>query len=58
MSDALDKLKHAAEDVTGQAKEKAGQAKGDESLEAEGQNDQTKASVKKAGDDVKDVFKS
>ncbi len=58
MSDALDKLKHTAEDVTGKAKEKAGEASGDERLEAEGQNDQTKASVKKVGDDVKDVFKS
>lgn len=58
MSDALDKLKHSAEDVAGKAKEKAGDATGDERLEAEGHNDQTKAGVKKVGDDVKDIFKS
>jgi uncharacterized protein YjbJ (UPF0337 family) len=58
VSDALDKLKHSAEDAAGKAKEKVGEAKGDESLEAEGHTDQTKAGVKKVGDDVKDVFKS
>jgi uncharacterized protein YjbJ (UPF0337 family) len=58
VSDALDKLKHSAEDLAGKAKEKTGEAKGDESLEAEGQTDQTKAGVKKVGDDVKDIFKS
>jgi uncharacterized protein YjbJ (UPF0337 family) len=58
MSDALDKLKHSAEDLAGKAKEKAGETQGDERLEAEGQNDQTKAEVKKVGDDVKDIFKS
>lgn len=54
----MDKLKHSAEDVAGKAKEKVGDAKGDETLEAEGQNDQTEAKVKKTGDDIKDVFKS
>lgn len=58
VSDALDKLKHSAEDVAGKAKEKAGDAKGDEKLEAEGKNDQTEAKVKKTGDDIKDIFKS
>lgn len=58
MSDAIDKLKHSAEDLAGKAKEKAGEAKGDESLEAEGHSDQAEASVKKVGDDVKDIFKS
>lgn len=57
MSDAIDKLKHAAEDLVGKAKEATGKATDDESLEAEGNADQTKASVKKTGDDVKDIFK-
>ena len=52
-----DKAKNAAEDLVGKAKEALGDAKGDDSLEAEGQKDQTKASVKKTGEDVKDVFK-
>jgi uncharacterized protein YjbJ (UPF0337 family) len=58
VSDALYKFKHTAQDLAGKAKEKAGQAKGDESLEAEGRNDQVEAEVKKVGDDVKDIFKS
>ena len=53
-----DKAKNAAEDLVGKAKEAVGDAKGDDSLKAEGQKDQTKASVKKkTGEDVKDVFK-
>ncbi len=51
-----DKIKHAAEDLTGKAKEAAGKATGNERLEAEGQADQAKADVKKAGDNVKDAF--
>jgi len=58
VSDAIDKLKHSAEDVAGKAKEATGKATDDESLEAEGHTDQAKASVKKTGDDIKDVFKS
>jgi uncharacterized protein YjbJ (UPF0337 family) len=52
-----DKIQNAAEDTTGKAKEAVGDKTGNESLEAEGQKDQTKASVKKVGEDVKDVFK-
>ncbi|MCI2957257.1 CsbD family protein [Agromyces atrinae] len=54
---AEDKIKNAAEDLTGKAKEAAGKVTGNEKLEAEGQADQTKASVKKAGENVKDAFK-
>lgn len=53
-----DKAKNAAEDLTGKAKEAVGKATDNEKLEAEGKADQTKASAKKAGEDVKDVFKS
>jgi uncharacterized protein YjbJ (UPF0337 family) len=54
---ASDKIKNAAEDLAGKAKEAAGKVTGNEKLEAEGKIDQTKASVKKAGEDVKDAFK-
>ncbi len=52
-----DKAKNAAEDLAGKAKEAIGDAKGDDQLKAEGKADQTKASAKKTGEDVKDVFK-
>ncbi len=52
-----DKAKNAAEDLAGKAKEAIGDAKNDDELKAEGKADQTKASAKKAGEDVKDVFK-
>ncbi len=52
-----DKIKNAAESTVGQAKEKLGQATGDEDLKAEGSVDQSKADAKQAGEKVKDVFK-
>lgn len=52
-----DKAKNAAEDLTGKAKEAVGKVTDNEKLEAEGKADQTKASAKKTGEDVKDVFK-
>ena len=54
---AFDKIKNKAEDVSGEAKEKLGQVTGDESLEAEGKKDQTKSSLKDAGESIKDAFK-
>ncbi|GGM38030.1 hypothetical protein GCM10010102_36990 [Promicromonospora citrea] len=51
-----DKIKHAAEDAGGKLKETTGRATDDEELQAEGEADQTKAKLKKAGDDVKDAF--
>lgn len=53
---AADKAKHTAQDLKGKAKEAAGKATGNDRLEADGKLDQTKASVKKAGDDLKDAF--
>lgn len=53
-----DKIKHAAEDLEGKAKEALGKAKGDDQLEAEGKGDQSKADLKKAGENVKDAFKN
>jgi len=52
-----DKIKNAAEDLGGKVKEGAGKVTGNERLEAEGQADQVKADVKKAGENVKDAFK-
>ncbi len=52
-----DKIKNAAEDLTGKAKEGVGKATDNERLEAEGQGDQTKANLKQAGENVKDAFK-
>jgi uncharacterized protein YjbJ (UPF0337 family) len=53
----LDKAKNKAEELGGKAKEKTGQATGDERLEAEGDLDQTKGNLKQAGEKVKDAFK-
>ena len=53
-----DKAKNTAEDLKGKGKEAKGDATGDDSLKAEGKTDQTKSSVKQAGENVKDAFKS
>lgn len=52
-----DKIKNAAQDIAGKAKEAVGQHRGDKDLEQEGSADQTKASFKNAGENVKDAFK-
>ena len=52
-----DKIQNAAQDMAGKAKEAVGKGTDDERLEAEGQADQTKANLKKAGENVKDAFK-
>jgi uncharacterized protein YjbJ (UPF0337 family) len=52
-----DKISNAAEDLGGKAKEAAGKASGNDSLEAEGHGDQSAAKAKKVGEDVKDVFR-
>jgi uncharacterized protein YjbJ (UPF0337 family) len=52
-----DKIKNAAQDIAGKAKEAVGKGTDNERLEAEGQSDQTKADFKKAGENVKDAFK-
>ena len=51
-----DKVSNTTEDLAGKAKEAAGKATDDESLEAEGQMDQSKADLKRAGEKVKDAF--
>ncbi len=54
---AVDKMKNAAEDATGKGKEAVGKATDNENLEAEGNKDQPKSSLKDAGENVKDAFK-
>lgn len=54
---AEDKIKNAAQDLAGKAKEAVGKLTGDEAKEAEGKADQAKADLKKAGENVKDAFK-
>ena len=52
-----DKLKNTTESTVGEAKEKFGDATGNEDMQAEGKTDQAKADLKQAGEKVKDVFK-
>lgn len=52
-----DKAKNAVENATGKGKEATGRATDDEKLEADGRNDQSKADLKDAGENVKDAFK-
>ena len=53
-----DKIRNAAEDLGGKAKEAVGKATDNERLEAEGQGDQAKSDLKQAGENVKDAFKN
>lgn len=53
-----DKIKNKIEDAEGKAKEALGRVTGDRSTENEGRKDQAKSSLKDAGENVKDAFKS
>ncbi|WP_139346635.1 CsbD family protein [Sinomonas mesophila] len=52
-----DKIRNKAEELSGKAKERLGEATDDERLEAEGQAEQTKAGLKQAGEHLKDAVK-
>jgi uncharacterized protein YjbJ (UPF0337 family) len=52
-----DKMQNKAEELKGEAKERAGGATGDESTQAEGKAEKAKADLKQAGEKVKDAFK-
>ena len=54
---ADDKTHNKVEDIRGGAKEKIGEATGDDELRRQGERDQSKADLKQAGEKVKDVFK-
>jgi len=51
------KTRNTAQKVKGQFKEAAGAVTGNERLEAEGRADKTKASLKQAGEKLKDAFR-
>ena len=52
-----DKAKHEGENVGGQAKEVAGEVRGDKPLKNKGKREQWKSKAKKAGENVKDAAK-
>ena len=52
-----EKISNKTDSVVGKGKEKVGGAVGNESMEAEGKKDQSKSSLKQAGENVKDAFK-
>ena len=52
-----DRIDATATDIGGKAKEGFGKVTGNEKLEAEGEAQQAKADIKKAGENVKDAFK-
>ena len=54
---ARNKTRNTAQKVKGQFKEAAGAVTGNERLEAEGRADKTKASLKQAGEKLKDAFR-
>ncbi len=55
---ARDKASNKIDDLGGKAKEAAGKVTGDKDTENEGKVDQAKASLKDAGEKIKDAFKS
>jgi uncharacterized protein YjbJ (UPF0337 family) len=52
-----DKAKNKAQSVKGSAKEAAGRAKDDRTLETEGKADRAKSDLKQAAEKVKDAIK-
>lgn len=54
---AGDKIKAAADKVTGQVKETVGQATDNDKLVAEGKADQAKGTIRDKVEDVKEMFK-
>ena len=54
---AGDRTDNQREKLGGKAKEGVGKVTGDENLENQGKNDQSKSDMKQAGEKVKDAFK-
>jgi uncharacterized protein YjbJ (UPF0337 family) len=52
-----DKAKNTGQQAKGKVKEAAGKVTGDHHLRAEGKADQTEASLKQAGEKVKDALR-
>lgn len=53
-----DKVSNKSEELKGKVKEGAGNATGDQELQAEGRADQASGQAKQAGEKVKDAVKS
>jgi uncharacterized protein YjbJ (UPF0337 family) len=54
---ARDKIKNTTQNAKGKVKEAAGKATGDRKLQNKGKTDQTKGSLKQAGEKVKDAVR-
>jgi uncharacterized protein YjbJ (UPF0337 family) len=54
---AADKARNKADKLAGKAKEKIGRATGNQRMENEGTADRVKASLKSAGENIKDAFR-
>ena len=54
---ATDKAKNKVDDLAGKAKEAVGNITGDARTHDKGREDQAKASLKNAGEKIKDAFK-
>lgn len=52
-----DKISNKVQDLKGKAKQSTGKATGDRDTEAKGKSDQSKSSLKDAGENVKDAFR-
>ncbi|MFE4503053.1 CsbD family protein [Rhodococcus sp. NPDC056743] len=55
MADFIDKAKHKAEELIGEAKEKVGHKTDNDDLAAEGAQDQVSGKTKQVGDDISDA---
>jgi uncharacterized protein YjbJ (UPF0337 family) len=55
---AEDKASNKIDDLGGKAKEAVGKVTGDKDTENEGKVDQSKSSLKDAGEKIKDAFKN
>ncbi|RZU62202.1 CsbD family protein [Zhihengliuella halotolerans] len=53
-----DKISNKAQELSGKAKESAGDATNDDELKAEGLKDQAEAGLKQAGEKISDAAKS
>ena len=53
-----DKISNKAEEASGQAKQKLGEATGDERLQGAGEQQENSSNLKQAGEKVKDAFKN
>ena len=53
-----DKLTNKIEEVSGKGKQAVGDATDNPDLQAEGKKEESKSSLKQAGENIKDAFKS